>query len=990
MRDFVVIIIVTILLFGCKEEELPDYYVNGVSRPVISLNGSWKINLKPEGDFHKNNHFEEWNDIQVPGECMMQGFAIKHDKPFVYKKDIFIPSDYRNKRVLLQFDGVYSYARVWVNGKYVRDHSGGFTRWQCDITPFVEPGEKAVVTVEVTDKTDDISYGSGYTLHLIGGILRDVKLLSVPENHPEDIGIHTIFDKEYKNARLMVSGKVSGSYSKGIIKIELTNDKKRVPLDITEVQTGDKNTFHIENEVKSPEKWDAEHPNLYKLLLSYYQNGDLIYQKTYDFGFREVKVEENKLLVNGKPVKLRGICHHDVHPLLGRISTPEYELKDVLLAKEANINFFRTSHYPPTEDFLKLCDQYGIYVEDETDVCFVDTWRRKPYFPGATQNDSLYTKEYISRLSEMVQNHKNHPSVIMWSIANESRYGTNFKRSYDWVKKNEPTRPVIFSYPGMAGDSADVFDILSMHYPPIDGTKDEFGSKVVNFNSNKNMPVLCDEMMHNPCYNFRVIKKDPNVREFGGQGLDQIWANIYDSDSGLGGAIWAMTDEIFMVPDTTAGFKKWWGFDSEPALQKFQGPIVGSGEWGITDVWRRRKPEFWNTKKSYTPFKVLKTEIAKSDIKDSIKIPVYNRFNFTDFNELKIEYTFRDKKHVLKDVSLPPHTKGNIFIPVKEIKPGEIIVLEAYDRNNRLIDKYHLKPEENPLNRKPVISGTTEVSETQNKIHVGCNNGVTITIDKNTGLIEQVKTEKGIMKVSGPYVNLQLEGKPIDHMRVHIDEYGDGWKKKHLSYSKEGNNTVITVKGRTDKLAKVDYQITIRPDAGISVQYFFGKIPKKRVHEVGIKFDLDKHYDSLSWKRKAYWSYYMPGSLSAPEMTVPLYSDTTNEYRKKPKKEWVYDTKSFYYNGTEKEDIKNQLTFIAKATKENIYQYDISQMSGNKISVFGNANVSCRIAGDKNGITLYTNNLIDYINIGWGNYQRDIILDSTYTDKTEFMFHTNY
>jgi hypothetical protein len=227
-------------------------------------------------------------------------------------------------------------------------------------------------------------------------------------------------------------------------------------------------------------------------------------------------------------------------------------------------------------------------------------------------------------------------------------------------------------------------------------------------------------------------------------------------------------------------------------------------------------------------------------------------------------------------------------------------------------------------------------------------------------------------------------------MRVYIDEYGDGWEKENLSYSKEGNNTVITVKGRTDKLSKVDYKITIRPDAAISVQYFFGEIPKKRVHEAGIKFDLDKHYDSLSWKRKAYWSYYMPGSLSAPEMTVPLYSQIANEYRKKPEKKWIYDTKSFYYNGTEKEDIKNQLTFIAKATKENIYHYAISQKSDNKISVSGNADVSCRIAGDKNGITLYANNLIDYINIGWGNYQRDIILDSTYTDKIELMFQTNY
>ena len=232
-----------------------------------------------------------------------------------------------------------------------KDHSGGFTRWQCDITPFVKPGESAVLTVEVVDKKDDISYGSGYTLHLIGGILRGVKLLSIPKVYPEDISINTVFDDEYKNAKLMVSGKVLGENKKGILKIELLDNEKPIHLDNSEIQVNDKEAFAIENNIKSPKKWDAEHPNLYKLLVSYYQNGDLIYHKTYDFGFRDVKINGDKFLVNGKPVKLRGICHHDVHPLLGRVSTPEYELKDVLLAKEANINFFRTSHYPPTENF---------------------------------------------------------------------------------------------------------------------------------------------------------------------------------------------------------------------------------------------------------------------------------------------------------------------------------------------------------------------------------------------------------------------------------------------------------------------------------------------------------------------------------------------------------------------------------------------------------------------------------------------------------------
>ena len=341
---------------------------------------------------------------------------------------------------------------------------------------------------------------------------------------------------------------------------------------------------------------------------------------------------------------------------------------------------------------------------------------------------------------------------------------------------------------------------------------------------------------------------------------------------------------------------------------------------------------------------------------------------------------------ILKNVNLLPHTKGNLFIPVKDMNPGEIIVLEAFDKNNLLIDKYNLRlKEEDETEQNPMVSGATDVSETQNKLYVSCNDGIKITIDKKTGLIENVKTGKGTMKFSGPYVNLRLEGKAIDYMRFHIDDYGNGWKKKHLSYSKEGNNTIISVKGKTDKLSSIDYQITIKPDASVSVQYTFGKIPKKRIHEVGVKFDLDKRYDSLSWKRKAYWSYYMPGSLSAPEMTVPLYSDTANEYRKKPKKEWIYDTKSFYYNGTEKEDIKNQLTFVAKATKENILQYNLYEKNGNRITVNGDADVSCRIAGNKDGITLYANNLIDYFNIGWGNYQRNITLDKTYTNESKFL-----
>jgi beta-galactosidase/beta-glucuronidase len=158
-----------------------------------------------------------------------------------------------------------------------------------------------------------------------------------------------------------------------------------------------------------------------------------------------------------------------------------------LLAKEANMNFIRTSHYPPTKNFLKLCDEYGIYVEDETAVCFIIDYRIEGYKTAVeSYSDSTYTGRYLSQLKEMVNAHRNHPSIIMWSIGNESVYGTNFQKSFDWIKENDSTRPVIFSYPGTVADSiAKPYDILSTHYPDFNNDRIQYGKQTKNFGSSE-------------------------------------------------------------------------------------------------------------------------------------------------------------------------------------------------------------------------------------------------------------------------------------------------------------------------------------------------------------------------------------------------------------------------------------------------------------------------------------------------------------------------
>ncbi|UJH92674.1 hypothetical protein LZ575_09515 [Antarcticibacterium sp. 1MA-6-2] len=472
-----------------SEEILPEVYLKDVVAPEILINGDWEVSTKLSDEFWKTPDTLNWSDVKVPGELMMQGIAIKSDEPFLYRKKARVPEDYAQKRIYLQFDGVYSYARLWVNGEYIRDHYGGFTRWKAEITDYVKPGEEALILLEVTDRADNISYASGYAKHQIGGVLRDVKLLARPENPLEQLVVETDLDSSFTDAVLKVSGKLLNEAKETKVQISLKSPEgKSIHLKEPLISLNGKNLFEIENRISKLTKWDAEHPNLYKLRLSFIKDDEIIWSQSKDVGFREVQVEGNKLIVNGEPVKLRGANRHDVHPTLGRVSTPEYELKDVLLAKEANMNYIRTSHYPPTENFLELCDKYGLYVEDETAVCFViPGYRIEGYEIAAnSHNNPKYTNRYLSQIEEMVTANRNHPSVVIWSIGNESIYGSNFKKSYDWIQDNDSTRPIMFSYPGSVSDSLKKpYQILSMHYPPINGNLTQYEIQTKNFGYKK-------------------------------------------------------------------------------------------------------------------------------------------------------------------------------------------------------------------------------------------------------------------------------------------------------------------------------------------------------------------------------------------------------------------------------------------------------------------------------------------------------------------------
>ena len=969
----------SLLLSGTKAfaqiERLPDeasypvlQELAGVETPAVLLSGTWQFRYSPDS---------KWDKIQVPGEPAMQGYAIEHDKPFTYRKSFTVPADYAGKHTILRFDGVYSHARLFVNGTFVREHHGGFTRWETDVTPFVRPGKKNEIRLEVTDRLDDISYASGYAHHPIGGILRDVTLFALPETCLYDFYAETHLDAAYEDAVLKIgySSPVAGGAEVAYTLTEPSGRhyllaQSRFPLE----EGGNMN----ELPVKNPLKWDAEHPNLYTLTVTLSKDGKEIGRFDRRIGFRDVKIEKDRMLVNGMPVKLRGACRHDIHPTLGRTTTAELDSLDVILFKRSNMNFVRTSHYPPTERFLEYCDRYGIYVESETAVCFVDTYRQKNYAPGKTQDSAEFTPRYLSQCREMVKSFRSHPSILFWSIGNESVYGTNFQQCWDWVKATDKTRPVIFSYPGSVGEKKPVYDILSMHYQDVNGNLNQWNRSTHGFQG-EGIPALFDEWAHPACYTYATLQEDPNIREFWGHSIERMWSGLFDAPGGLGGAIWGYVDETFMLPEPKVGTAFWKEFARTAKPEDYQGKCVGYGEWGIVDVWRREKPEFWATKKAYSPVRLMTTEVASFLSGQRLLLPLYNRFDHTDLDEIKIRYTYKGVEKELPAPSIAPHQKGLLVIPAEAWEEGELLSICFYTATGELLDAeqvslgsdYHVRladSEASPVN------GVLLVEETAGMMTIK-GDGFEIPFSKETGLICNATSKGQVIIEKGPFLHLDIN---LNHLtgaevrksaRKFLTSDSD-WKKQSLTYTRKEGAVEVALSGFYQDV-QTDILIRISPAGEMNVSYVVAGQPNGYLRETGLSFYLPERLDYLQWERKGMWSCYPEGAFAGNTGETSLYNPKQVRYGENPAQPWSADTHNYYYWADAGANCDCPLTQMAKGMKENIYRYTLSA-TGVKAGLTvcsPDASLACRTSKRGDGqLMLYINNRWDYPEIAWGNY----------------------
>lgn len=444
----------------------------------LSLNGLWKFNWVKDAsqrplEFYRSDFNDKgWATMSVPGVWELAGYGdpvylntgypwhnqfennppevpIENNHVGTYRREIKIPASWKGKEIYAHFGSVTSNIYLWINGKYVGYSEDSKLEAQFDITKYVTPGKENLISFQVF-RWSDGTYLEDQDFLRFSGVGRDCYLFSRDKKRVADIRVTPDLTDNYTNGKLDVDLTLTGNAP---VILTLTDESgKQV------AQTIANKSGRTVIKVSNPAKWSAETPYLYTLTATMADNNEVIPVKV---GFRKVEHVGENILVNGKPVLFKGANRHELDPDGGYYVSPERMLQDIRLMKQHNINAVRTCHYPDEELWYDLCDRYGIYVVAEANL----ESHGMGYGEKTLAKRADFAKAHLERNQRNVQRNFNHPSIIFWSLGNESGYGPNFVAAYDWVKKEDPSRPVQYEQAAQDGKT----DVFCPMYYTYDG-----------------------------------------------------------------------------------------------------------------------------------------------------------------------------------------------------------------------------------------------------------------------------------------------------------------------------------------------------------------------------------------------------------------------------------------------------------------------------------------------------------------------------------------
>lgn len=647
-----------------------------------SLNGTWKFHGSPRPadrplEFYRPGYDDSgWQNIPVPSSWQMHGFDIPvytniiypwpqdPDKPpqvphewnpvGSYRMRFTPPPAWKGRPVFLHFDGVDSAFYVWVNGVKLGYNEDSRMPAEFDLTPHLKPGAN-LLAVEVY-RFGDGAFLEDQDMWRMSGIYRDVYLWSPADRHVRDFEIRTDLDSAYRDAELVVKASL----------VNLTAKPAKVSLemalaDAAGVTVGAPQTASVELgakaeapaqlslKVAAPRKWSAETPYLYELLLTLKDaSGAVLEVIPAQVGFRKVEIKGGRLLVNGKAILIKGVNRHEHSEETAKYVDVASMIKDIRLMKQFNVNAVRTSHYPNSPVWYDLCDRYGLYLMDEGNIeCH--HYGNDP--KNRLSNDPEWKAAYLDRVQRMLERDKNHPSVIIWSLGNESGDGPNVEAVYHWTRRRDPSRP--FHYEGSIARGGENSDINSAMYPPPERVKQLAAKR-------PDMPLILCEYTH--------------AMGNSNGGLKEYWDIFYSGTNAQGGFVWDWVDQGIRVPvpgeyrentrkTTFFAYGGWW---EDKSGVRNDNTFNNNG---LVAAGRTPHPGLWAIKYVYRNLHAAPVDLAAGTIR------VKNWFDFVNAKDVaqglwEVKAEGRTiASGALSELDLPPQEEKEYKLALPKIAP---------------------------------------------------------------------------------------------------------------------------------------------------------------------------------------------------------------------------------------------------------------------------------------------------------------------------------